>query len=200
MRRRSTSPATPAPKSSMTRQINMHRAIDLPAGLSLAGARPACGRRAAVDRRQPRTRRGCALPRRRRAGPPRRLLRPTIPARAASPIPIRSSPASSGKDFVDFDEDLQAKDIVNTVADGYDDIQLVKRYSTAGLGPSQGRHANLNTIRIVAEADRQVAASDRHHDLPPAAGAGEVRRARRPRLRAGALTAMHHRHVEPARR
>ena len=59
--------------------------------------------------------------------------------------------SKSGKDFVDFDEDLQVKDIINTIKDGYDDIQLVKRYSTEGFGPSQGRHANLNTIRIVAK-------------------------------------------------
>ena len=66
------------------------------------------------------------------------------------PWPITKSPG--GKDFVDFDEDLRARDIVNSVHDGFDDIQLVKRYSTAGLGPSQGRHANLNTIRMVARA------------------------------------------------
>ncbi|MBX9710178.1 MAG: (2Fe-2S)-binding protein [Xanthobacteraceae bacterium] len=66
------------------------------------------------------------------------------------PWPITES--HHGKDFVDFDEDLKTRDILDTVHDGYDDIQLVKRYSTAGFGPSQGRHANLNTIRIVARA------------------------------------------------
>ncbi|WP_220475342.1 FAD-dependent oxidoreductase [Paracoccus onubensis] len=55
-----------------------------------------------------------------------------------------------GRDFVDFDEDLQVKDIENTVADGYRELELVKRYSTVGMGPSQGRHAALATARIVA--------------------------------------------------
>src|SRR6185312_13571482 len=73
-------------------------------------------------------------------------LAPTI----THPWPIFTD--KRAKDFVDFDEDLQVKDIRNTVADGYDDIQLVKRYSTAGFGPSQGRHTNLNMIRLVAEA------------------------------------------------
>ncbi len=76
---------------------------------------------------------------------------PADPAAAhiTHPFPIFTS--AGGKDFVDFDEDLTTKDIVNTVKDGYDDIQLVKRYSTEGFGPSQGRHAHLNTIRLVAK-------------------------------------------------
>ena len=55
-----------------------------------------------------------------------------------------------GRDFVDFDEDLQVKDIKNAVADGYSELELVKRYSTVGMGPSQGRHSALATARIVA--------------------------------------------------
>jgi sarcosine oxidase subunit alpha len=56
-----------------------------------------------------------------------------------------------GKEFVDFDEDLSVKDIRNAVKDGYDDIQLLKRYSTMGMGSSQGRHSNVNAIRIAAD-------------------------------------------------
>ena len=61
-------------------------------------------------------------------------------------------PHEDGKDFVDFDEDLQVQDILNACADGYDDIELVKRYSTVGMGPSQGRHSALNTVRLVTKA------------------------------------------------
>ncbi|MEM5527953.1 2Fe-2S iron-sulfur cluster-binding protein [Gammaproteobacteria bacterium AS21] len=69
--------------------------------------------------------------------------------------PIFSHP--KGKDFVDFDEDLQARDIVNATRLGYRDIQLVKRFSTVGMGPSQGRHSALPTARLVADAtDRNV--------------------------------------------
>ena len=62
--------------------------------------------------------------------------------------PLQAHP--KGRDFVDFDEDLQVKDIENAVADGYRELELVKRYSTVGMGPSQGRHAALTTARIVA--------------------------------------------------
>lgn len=59
-----------------------------------------------------------------------------------------------GREFVDFDEDLQIKDIVNATRIGYRDVQLVKRFSTVGMGPSQGRHSALPTARLVADAHR----------------------------------------------
>ena len=57
-----------------------------------------------------------------------------------------------GRDFVDFDEDLQVKDLLNAVQEGYRDIELVKRFTTAGMGPSQGKHSARATARIVAAA------------------------------------------------
>ena len=64
--------------------------------------------------------------------------------------PIYSHPR--GKEFVDFDEDLTIDDIDDTVASGFADIQLLKRYSTSGMGPSQGRHSAINTIHLAARA------------------------------------------------
>ena len=55
-----------------------------------------------------------------------------------------------GKNFVDFDEDLQLKDFANAVQEGYDNIELLKRYSTVGMGPSQGKHSNMTALRILA--------------------------------------------------
>ncbi len=55
-----------------------------------------------------------------------------------------------GRNFVDFDEDLQLKDFVNAAQEGYDNIELLKRFSTVGMGPSQGKHSNMNAIRILA--------------------------------------------------
>ena len=73
-----------------------------------------------------------------------------------------------GKDFVDFDEDLQSADIVNATLDGYEHVQLVKRYSTVGMGPSQGRHSALATARLVARATgRSVAETGVTTARPP---------------------------------
>ncbi len=71
-------------------------------------------------------------------------------AQANFPWPIFPHP--KGKEFVDFDEDLQIRDIINATRHGYRDVQLVKRFSTVGMGPSQGRHSALPTARLVAAA------------------------------------------------
>ena len=84
------------------------------------------------------------------------------------PWPIFPHP--KGKDFVDFDEDLQVCDIVNAVADGYEDVQLLKRYSTAGMGPSQGRHSALPVARLVSrQTGRSVAETGVTTSRPPVA-------------------------------
>lgn len=56
----------------------------------------------------------------------------------------------AGKNFVDFDEDLQFKDFINAAQEGFDNIELLKRYTTVGMGPSQGKHSNMNALRILA--------------------------------------------------
>ncbi|MGH1431437.1 MAG: 2Fe-2S iron-sulfur cluster-binding protein [Neptuniibacter sp.] len=108
--------------------------------------------------------------------------------------PIFSHP--KGKDFVDFDEDLQAKDIINATRLGYRDVQLVKRFSTVGMGPSQGRHSALPTARLVANAtDRTVTETGVTTARPPFAPEKLAHVAGRifdPYKR----TAMHHRHIE----
>ncbi|MCB2426653.1 FAD-dependent oxidoreductase [Methylophaga pinxianii] len=55
-----------------------------------------------------------------------------------------------GKNFVDFDEDIQVKDFINAAKEGFDNIELMKRFTTVGMGPSQGKHSNMNAIRILA--------------------------------------------------
>lgn len=74
----------------------------------------------------------------------------TCTERVNHPWPFVKHP--KGREFVDFDEDLQIKDILNATRMGYRDIQLVKRFSTVGMGPSQGRHSALPTARLVAKA------------------------------------------------
>ncbi len=64
------------------------------------------------------------------------------------PYPIVEHP--DGKNFVDFDEDLQLRDFSNAAQEGFDNIELMKRYTTVGMGPSQGKHSNMNAIRILA--------------------------------------------------
>lgn len=60
-------------------------------------------------------------------------------------------PHPKAKNFVDFDEDIQLKDFVNAAQEGFDNIELMKRFTTVGMGPSQGKHSNMNAIRILAK-------------------------------------------------
>ena len=115
---------------------------------------------------------------------------------AATNHPWPIFPHPKGKDFVDFDEDLVVADIVNAVADGYRELELVKRFSTVGMGPSQGRLSALATARLVArETGRRVAETGVTTARPPFAGeklgvlAGRAFEPER-------FTAMHHRHLE----
>ncbi|HEY4038071.1 MAG TPA: 2Fe-2S iron-sulfur cluster-binding protein, partial [Burkholderiaceae bacterium] len=61
----------------------------------------------------------------------------------------------SGKNFIDFDEDLQLQDLLNAAQEGFDNIELLKRYSTLGMGPSQGKHSNMNGLRVLARLTGQ---------------------------------------------
>ncbi len=109
------------------------------------------------------------------------------------PWPIFPHP--KGRDFVDFDEDLQVKDILNAVADGYREIELVKRFSTVGMGPSQGRHSALATARLTARATgRPVAEIGTTTYRPPTRPEPFGVLAGRS-LNPERLTPMHHRHV-----
>ena len=105
-------------------------------------------------------------------------------------------PHKQGKDFVDFDEDLGVQDLVNGIADGYDNIELLKRYSTVGMGPSQGRHSAVAAVRVLAKETKTDLASlsvttQRPPYVPEKFGhlAGRTFEPER-------HTAMHHRHRE----
>ena len=63
------------------------------------------------------------------------------------PYPI--FPHARGGEFVDFDEDLTVKDLANACQEGFDSSELLKRFSTVGMGPSQGKHSNMNALRVL---------------------------------------------------
>ena len=52
--------------------------------------------------------------------------------------------------FVDFSEDIRGKDLASAVAEGYDSIELSKRYTTATMGPIQGKLEVVNAVAMQA--------------------------------------------------
>jgi sarcosine oxidase subunit alpha len=74
----------------------------------------------------------------------------TVPQLAVADHPELFSNGTGG--FVDLSEDVSAKDIVTAAAEGYDSVELVKRYTTATMGPGQGKLETVNTVAVLAEA------------------------------------------------
>jgi methylglutamate dehydrogenase subunit C len=59
---------------------------------------------------------------------------------------------STGKAFVDYQNDATAKDLPLAAREGYSDIELAKRYTTTGMATDQGKLGNVSAIAILAEA------------------------------------------------
>ena len=105
-------------------------------------------------------------------------------------------PHPDHKAFVDLDEDVQVHDLEDAIAEGYDHVELLKRFTTNGMGPSQGRHSSLNAVRILARAksrsvDETGATTVRQPIVPVTMGHLAGRSFEPVRY-----TAMHFRHLE----
>ncbi|MBW3604733.1 MAG: (2Fe-2S)-binding protein [Actinobacteria bacterium] len=73
-----------------------------------------------------------------------------LPALPLDPHPALFRGRTHG--FVDLSEDVTSKELAGAVAEGYDSIELAKRYTTATMGPVQGKLETVNTVAVVAEA------------------------------------------------
>jgi sarcosine oxidase, subunit alpha len=72
---------------------------------------------------------------------------------AAVPPPVAG--AGRGKCFACLCEDVTAKDIKLSIDEGYDSIELSKRYTTVTMGPCQGRMCQLASVRLMAKETGQ---------------------------------------------
>ena len=79
-----------------------------------------------------------------------RVLKPESTRQVSHPYPVFAHPR--GREFVDLDEDIQIKDLLNAAQEGFDSAELLKRFSTLGMGPSQGKHSNVHGARILMRA------------------------------------------------
>jgi sarcosine oxidase subunit alpha len=118
-------------------------------------------------------------------------------ASSAAAVPASSFGRGDGdKCFVCICEDVTDKDVKRAIAEGFDSIELAKRYTTVTMGPCQGKLCHLSSIRLYAhENDTDEAAIGTTTARPPwqpvtlglLAGRGHEP-ARR--------TSIHHRHEE----
>ena len=84
------------------------------------------------------------------------------------------------KAFVDFQNDVCAKDVSLAVQEGMRSIEHIKRYTTTGMATDQGKLSNMNALGLAAAALGKPIPEVGLNDLPPALYAGDFRRLRRP--------------------
>jgi sarcosine oxidase, subunit alpha len=76
---------------------------------------------------------------------------PAESARGGARALARSaSGASSSKAFVDWQNDVTARDLELATREGFRSIEHIKRYTTTGMATDQGKTSNLNALGIVA--------------------------------------------------
>src|SRR5579862_1056326 len=108
--------------------------------------------------------------------------------------PTRACHGEGG--FVCICEDVAVKDLKRARAEGFDSIELAKRYTTVTMGPCQGRFCHLPSIRIFArEEGTDEATIGTTTARPPWAPVKLGLLAGRPHEPAK-VTSLHHRHVE----
>jgi len=59
---------------------------------------------------------------------------------------------SSTDGIVDLSEDVGSRDLRHAAAEGFDSVELVKRWTTATMGSAQGKLETVNTVAVLAEA------------------------------------------------
>ena len=64
--------------------------------------------------------------------------------------PATATSVTHGKAFVDFQNDVTAKDLKQVAQEGFRSIEHVKRYTTTGMATDQGKTSNLNALALVA--------------------------------------------------
>jgi heterotetrameric sarcosine oxidase alpha subunit len=93
---------------------------------------------------------------------------------AKDPTPIQpcwAVPLADGakaKRFVDHQNDVTVEDVALAVREGYDHVELLKRYTTLGMGTDQGRTSNVPGLALLAAAQgREIAAVGTTTFRPP---------------------------------
>ncbi len=78
---------------------------------------------------------------------------------AAAPSATYNGASGKGKCFVCICEDVTDKDVKRAIAEGFDSIELAKRYTTVTMGPCQGKLCHLPSIRLYARENETDEAS-----------------------------------------
>jgi sarcosine oxidase subunit alpha len=73
----------------------------------------------------------------------------------AVPAASYNGASGKGKCFVCVCEDVTDKDLKRAIGEGFDSIELAKRYATVTMGPCQGRLCHVPSIRLYARENEK---------------------------------------------
>ena len=71
------------------------------------------------------------------------------------------------KTFVDFQNDVTHADLAQTIDEGYQDIELVKRYTATGMGADQGKSSWINAVHQISAITGKTPATIGHTTFRP---------------------------------
>ena len=91
---------------------------------------------------------------------------PPVPTLVPRPHPALFRARTHG--FVDFSEDVSSKDLVSAVKEGYDSVELAKRFTTATMGAGPGQAGDGQRGRRGRRGHRAHDRRDRDHSVAPA--------------------------------
>ena len=70
--------------------------------------------------------------------------------------PLWQVAESRGRAWIDLQNDVTAKDVVQAQGEGYRSVELLKRYTTLGMATDQGKTGNVLGLAVLAEASGQA--------------------------------------------
>ncbi|WP_430463546.1 sarcosine oxidase subunit alpha family protein [Tabrizicola sp.] len=78
----------------------------------------------------------------------------TLPKAEGLPYVIEPLWAVEGKGraWLDFANDVTTKDVRQSAAEGYASVEHMKRYTTQGMAPDQGKNSNVGALAVLADA------------------------------------------------
>ncbi len=57
-----------------------------------------------------------------------------------------------GRAWLDFQNDVTVKDVQQAAREGFASVELMKRYTTQGMAPDQGKNSNVAALAVLADA------------------------------------------------
>ncbi len=84
----------------------------------------------------------------------KRVKRPDLPIAEtdAGGLEVLWTVAAKGRAWLDFANDVTTKDVKQSAAEGFKSVEHMKRYTTQGMAPDQGKSSNIGALAVLADA------------------------------------------------